>query len=489
MAKNLKFIKNYDQLINLRKKFIKYKIGLCHGAFDILHHGHLLHLSEAKKSVDKLVVSITADKYIQKGPYQPYNDQFKRAEFLSFINVVDYVFIDENITSEKTINSLKPNFYFKGQDYLTKDITGNLNKEINILKKNKGKIKITKTKLMSSTKILNNKFINISKEQYKYLKYFKSIDGFKRISNAFKKIEKLRINIIGEPIIDTYVFGEIKGLTSKDPTISILREKQINLAGGVMAVANMASQFVNKVDLYTYGKNLKSYLKKNDKVNIINFDKTQTLQKKTRFINSNRYEKLLQVTNISKNIISEKKYKKINIKNKNLLICDFGVGLFNNYIVSKINNLKIKKFVNVQTNSINYGKNIFTKYDNCEYISLDKREWEIVLQNKELNYKNLIKFFKNKPLISITRGKQGSSLLTNKYKYDCPVYISKTIDTTGCGDAYFLLTSLLILINFDKKLIPFLGNIYAGMHAQNLGNSKVISKIEFLKYLKSITSI
>ena len=44
-----------------------------------------------------------------------------------------------------------------------------------------------------------------------------------------KKFEKLRIDIIGEPIIDTYVFGEIKGLTSKDPAISILREKQINL--------------------------------------------------------------------------------------------------------------------------------------------------------------------------------------------------------------------------------------------------------------------
>ena len=99
MAKNLKIIRNYDQLENLRKKFFKYKIGLCHGAFDILHHGHLLHLSEAKKNVDKLVVSITADKYIQKGPYQPYNNQFQRAEFLSFINVVDYVFIDKNITS------------------------------------------------------------------------------------------------------------------------------------------------------------------------------------------------------------------------------------------------------------------------------------------------------------------------------------------------------------------------------------------------------
>ena len=489
MAKNLKIIKTYRELVNLRKKFKKRIIGLCHGSFDILHHGHLSHLYEARRSVDKLVVSITADKYIKKGPHQPYNNQIKRAEFLSFINVVDYVFIDQNITSEKLIKNLKPNFYFKGQDYLKKDITGNLSKEVDILKKNGGKIEITRTKIMSSTKILNNKYINFSEEQYKYLKYFKSIDGLKKVINAFKKIEKLKLSVIGEPIIDNYVFGEIKGLTSKDPAISILKEKQIDLAGGVIAVADMATQFVNKVDLITYGKNIKKFLKKNNKVRILNFDKTQTLQKKTRFINSNRFEKLLQVTNISENKISKTNYKKINIKNKNLLVCDFGVGFFNDYLVSKINNLKIKKFINVQTNSINYGNNIFTKYHNCEYISLDKREWQIVLKNKELNYKNLNKFFKNNPIISVTRGKKGSSLMANKYKYDCPVYISKTIDTTGCGDAYFLLTSLLILTNFDKKLIPFLGNIYAGMHAQSLGNSKIISKVEFLKYLKSITNI
>ena len=64
---------------------------------------------------------------------------------------------------------------------------------------------------------------------YSYLKYFKSIDGLKKVINTFKKIEKLKLSVIGEPIIDNYVFGEIKGLTSKDPAISILKEKQADI--------------------------------------------------------------------------------------------------------------------------------------------------------------------------------------------------------------------------------------------------------------------
>ena len=50
------------------KKFKKKKIVLCHGAFDIVHIGHINHFKEAKKFGDILIVSLTDDSYIKKGP-------------------------------------------------------------------------------------------------------------------------------------------------------------------------------------------------------------------------------------------------------------------------------------------------------------------------------------------------------------------------------------------------------------------------------------
>ena len=88
-----------EQLKKIRKDFKYKKIGLCHGAFDVLHNGHLSHFQECRKKVDILIVSVTADKFIFKGPSQPYNNEINRANFLKHINSIDYVYIDRNITA------------------------------------------------------------------------------------------------------------------------------------------------------------------------------------------------------------------------------------------------------------------------------------------------------------------------------------------------------------------------------------------------------
>ena len=77
------------ELNKIRKNLTNKKIGLCHGAFDVLHNGHLEHFEEAKKNIDVLVVSITADKFIIKGPNQPYNNEINRAKFLLHIKDID----------------------------------------------------------------------------------------------------------------------------------------------------------------------------------------------------------------------------------------------------------------------------------------------------------------------------------------------------------------------------------------------------------------
>ena len=47
------------------------KVVLCHGVFDLLHLGHIRHLQEAKGLGDVLVVTLTEDKFVNKGPNRP----------------------------------------------------------------------------------------------------------------------------------------------------------------------------------------------------------------------------------------------------------------------------------------------------------------------------------------------------------------------------------------------------------------------------------
>ena len=94
---NKKIIKfsNIKQLSLLFKKKKK-KIILCHGVFDLLHLGHLRHFKEAKELGDILFVSITEDKFINKGFNRPYFNTNQRLEALSLINSIDYVFVNES---------------------------------------------------------------------------------------------------------------------------------------------------------------------------------------------------------------------------------------------------------------------------------------------------------------------------------------------------------------------------------------------------------
>jgi len=47
------------------------RIVHCHGVFDLLHIGHIRYFEQAKILGDILVVTITPDIYVNKGPHRP----------------------------------------------------------------------------------------------------------------------------------------------------------------------------------------------------------------------------------------------------------------------------------------------------------------------------------------------------------------------------------------------------------------------------------
>ena len=47
------------------------KIVHCHGCFDLMHPGHIKYFQAAKKMGDILVVTVTPDTYVDKGPDRP----------------------------------------------------------------------------------------------------------------------------------------------------------------------------------------------------------------------------------------------------------------------------------------------------------------------------------------------------------------------------------------------------------------------------------
>ena len=144
-------------------------IGLVHGVFDVVHAGHILHFEEAKSKVNRLIASVTSDKFVNKAPGKPVFNAKLRIKFLKSLKFFDDVILSDAETAIESLK-IKPNIYFKGKDYFyDKNMTENLKKEIKEVKKFGGNVYFTNTPVFSSSKILNEKFGFIDDKVKKFL--------------------------------------------------------------------------------------------------------------------------------------------------------------------------------------------------------------------------------------------------------------------------------------------------------------------------------
>ena len=92
-------------------------LGLCHGCFDIIHHGHVDHFKIARDQCDVLFVSVTADTYVNKGKGRPYNSLKNRMVVLEALKCVDYVFESNHLDAMWSLGQVQPEYFFKGSEY------------------------------------------------------------------------------------------------------------------------------------------------------------------------------------------------------------------------------------------------------------------------------------------------------------------------------------------------------------------------------------
>ena len=96
-------ILDLKDLKKIKQKFTGKKIVLCHGVFDLLHVGHISYFRSSKMYGNILVVSVTGDKFVNKGPGRPAFSINNRLKFLHAIDCIDYLYISNEPTSEKVI--------------------------------------------------------------------------------------------------------------------------------------------------------------------------------------------------------------------------------------------------------------------------------------------------------------------------------------------------------------------------------------------------
>jgi len=213
------------------------KVIMCHGVFDVVHPGHLRHLLYAKSKADILIASVTADRHISKGQHRPHIPQDLRALNLAAFEIVDYVTIDKNPTPIESISKLQPDFFAKGYEYTSSGLPPKTQEEVAVLESYGGEIIFTPGDVVySSTRLIDLAPPSIKSEK---LLTFMDAEGltFDDLRSALAKLDRFRVHVVGDTIVDSYTHTAMIGGQTKTPTISVLYERRDDYIGGAAVVA------------------------------------------------------------------------------------------------------------------------------------------------------------------------------------------------------------------------------------------------------------
>jgi|SRR3989344_3866759 len=485
------------------------RITLCHGVFDLTHPGHIKHFQAAKALGHILVVTITPDRFVNKGPGRPVFTEMLRAETIAEFQSVDFVAINEWPTAVETIKRLKPNTYVKGRDYIDidKDETGGIKSEIEAIESVGGTIHFTDEISFSSSSLLNEHFGIYPEKAQEFLREFRKRYSAERVIEMLKTLKDMRVLVIGETILDKYTFVAPIGKPPKGNHIAARLLGSEMHAGGILACANHLAGFCGEVGLLTsIGDDgseefIRSHLMPNINPNFICHSKIPTIIK-TRFVENAFLSKLFETyriddrpsPDIEKQVIERlsgifrgSAYYDL------ILALDYGHGLLTPAVIELICSNEIGFLaVNAQTNTANMGYNLITKYPRANYFCLDDRELRLAFHDNHADVNYLIEQLSvrvNIPGgISVTRGHLGSTTYdsTSRSFYEAPVLSQMVVDTTGAGDAFLAITAPCVARGFPMDLVAFIGNAVGALAVGILGNRSSIEATPLFKFITAL---
>src|SRR5689334_20111826 len=236
-------IVTFDDLPRIRELHRGRRIVHCHGAFDLVHLGHLIHFEEARTLGDVLVVTLTGDRHITKKRSITFTEE-QRARQVAALEIVDYVAVIQEPTALSAIEALKPDVYVKGPEYadLTLDKSRSIYHEMRVLEQYGGRMHFTSGDTFSSTKLSHFLLAAPDAAQRDPLLRndrvrFKDIAalGFAldQLKQFVARAAPLRVCVVGETIVDEWVDIALTNLSTQSRCVAGTETARLRQTGGV----------------------------------------------------------------------------------------------------------------------------------------------------------------------------------------------------------------------------------------------------------------
>ncbi len=428
------------------------RVVQCHGCFDLLHLGHIRHLQAAKAAGDVLVVTITPDRFVNKGPHRPAFSAEQRAEAVAALTCVDAVAVTEHATAAEAIKVIRPDVFAKGPDYDAASLDAG---ERDALAEVGGRLLVTQTQKWSSTALL--------REPNAYLDGIRAKHGAREVHDWLAQARGLKVLVIGDAIRDEYHYVDTLGKSGKDPILAAQFVRAESYAGGAQAVERHLRAVTDD-----------SYVVVGDTVTV-----------KRRYVEQYPFQKLFEVYASEPNraypTLTDLDVRDYDV----VVVADYGHGLLTPQLIRRLMDTAPFLAVNVQANAGNHGFNTISKYDEADFISLSERELRLDARDQHSDIRSLMAD-RNDPMI-VTRGEKGCIAYRPDEGFtEAPALTTHAVDRTGAGDAVFAVTACCAAVGMPLDLMSFMASVVGTQAVGIVGNAKYIERESLLASIEAV---
>jgi rfaE bifunctional protein kinase chain/domain len=472
------------------------KVALCHGVFDIVHVGHLRHLSYVRSRCDVLVVSVTADRFVGKGPHRPHVPERLRAGSLAMLDIVDHVVINDAEKPLDLIDLLRPDYYAKGFEYSETARPGRTIEEAAVLESYGGEMMFTPGDLVRSSSALMN--IHVPDLRYDKLKIVMEGAGvtFEDLYRVVGAMSSRRVHVVGDVIVDALTHCTVIGGQTKTPTLSVRRERSDVFVGGAGVVAKHVRAAGAEVSLATVVGNDDDGRFALDDLEAagVRVDHVVDLARPTtrkEAIVAGGY-RLLKVDVVDNRTISDQLLHELcgtvdAVEAGAVVYSDFRHGIFNSrtipaFLVSLLSKGDVLKVADSQVAS-RWGN--ITEFRGFDLITPNEREARFALADQDSGIRPLASRLYDAAKCRVLMMKMGErGMLTcvgpNHEAGDSffvvDSFADRVVDPVGAGDAVLAYATLALLVDPRPVVAAVLGSLAAGCACERDGNLPVTTE-------------
>jgi len=308
------------------------------------------------------------------------------------------------------------------------------------------------------------------------------------MKDIFDAFNKLRVLIVGDVMIDSYVWGKVERISPEAPVpVVSVSMKEMRPGGAANVAVNVRSLGATPVLCSVIGNDpggndfIKVIKKEGMVTTGIMKSKNRTTTVKMRVI-GNKYQ-LIRIDEETSHELSEKDtrdfikvvFNTIQHHNPDVIIFeDYDKGVLNHEIIKSITAEAKRKKIPV---AVDPKKKNFAHYKNVDLFKPNLKELKEGLkidldQINEKTLKNSVKGFRDEQMIKmlmVTLSEEGVYFSSNGQDKILPAHVRNISDVSGAGDTVISVAALCLALNLSPEITASLSNLAGGLVCEKVG--------------------